>query len=794
MKHRLTALWLATALAMGLAAPAGAEYDPELDRYLSEDRAWVATPGTDGAGAPCLDLWRYDGPGGDVTLPASIDGIPMSGFLLDPYTFNTLPGVQKITSYSLSPAAGEGGFAVRDGVLFSRRWDGQGDSRDLYSYPKASPAKSYTVPKGTGFIEMLAFAGSRNLERVVIPSDIFEVAGSAFTGCASLKTVIFESPVKVGFCIGDAAFADCTSLTSVVLPEGCEPLTDVFRGCDNLRTLLVPGDLEGYVDADAFGLSPEQYPNLTVYGPAGCYMEGYCRYKGIPFQAVDYDALAAEIADEQARFAPGQTPSGQNGSPTGEQPSAWAVPDVEGARAEGLLPSELDGAYTQPITRAEFASLACAFAARMGLRPAEGASPTFPDSTDPDVTRAAALGVITGYADGTFGPDRPIRRDEAAAMLARTARLAGQTPDGPDRTFSDAAAFGWAREDIGFITSCFLPEGAYAVMNGTSARAFGPTGSYTREQAFATFYRLCAYCNRLPTVVLDAGDPLELLPRIEVRVEGDALTAQGGDAVDCRVWLEDGDRTVLLCAEPSGSCAALGAASALSGVIPTGAGVPALDLSNVPDGKYTVWVQTDAAVSYVDIQLIGDDAYFLPPPSYGQNLDFYDSLAAPTQGQYLNVSDSIDWNDPVIRAKASEITAGCTTDYDRAYAIFRWVNQNTSYDWDSYNTSTIWVEGQSASNVLTFGTGVCAGFSHLTAALLRANGIPCRVVEGFSLGYGTNGAWDMTNLRGVNHEWLMAWLDGRWVFIDPTWGQFDRTLLQQSRDHAAAAGQRFGDT
>ena len=799
MKKQLCALLLALCLTLGLAAPAGAVYDPDQDRYTTEDGDWVAMPSTDEAGEPCLDLWRYDGDGGDVTVPASIDGIPLSSYLVSPGEFNDLRGVKAITSYTVEP--GGAGLFAEDGVLFGSpeiiSWDGKTYNYhgDLLSYPKASTAKSYRVPEGTGVIAEWAFRGCRGLERVVVPAGTFYVEDGAFSGCTALKTVIFEGPTD-GFNLGLHAFSNCTSLTSVVLPEGVDPSRDAFSGCTNLRTLLVPAGLSGFTDEDAFGLSPEEFPNLTVYGPAGCYMEAYCASKGVPFEAVDYAAMAAEIAAEQEQFNPEKT-QGQ-AAPTGETPSPWAVSDVEGARAEGLLPAALDGKYTQPITRAEFASLACAFAARMGLRPGGGAASSFPDTSDPDVTRAAAMGVITGYTDGTFGPDQSIRRDEAAAMLARAARLAGQETDGPARTFTDAAAFGWAKGEIAFITACFLPGGASAVMNGTSAREFTPTGSYTREQAIATFYRLCAYCNRLPTLVLDAGEPLELLRSVEVRVDGNTLTATGSDAPGFRMHLNDADNNVILDTDPPAPFASLGAAGdprlacALSATVLAGTGAPALDLSNVPDGKYTVWVQTNSANGYVDLQLVGDDAYFLPLPSYGQNLDLYQTLTTPSGDQYLNVSNYVDWNDPAVQAKARELTAGCTTDYEKARAIFRWVNANIEYDWYFYYNGTGGM-GYEASAVLSSGTGVCSGISYLAIALLRASGIPARAVTGYSLGYSSNGTWDMANLRDTNHQWVMAWLDGRWVFIDPTWGQFDRTLIQQSQDHAADAAQRSAD-
>ena len=58
-----------------------------------------------------------------------------------------------------------------------------------------------------------------------------------------------------------------------------------------------------------------------------------------------------------------------------------------------------------------------------------------------------------------------------------------------------------------------------------------------------------------------------------------------------------------------------------------------------------------------------------------------------------------------------------------------------------------------------------AGYTRLTQALLHAQGIPALYVSGVS----TNG---ITDTRGnAGHAWNMAFVDGRWVIIDSTWGR-----------------------
>ena len=109
-----------------------------------------------------------------------------------------------------------------------------------------------------------------------------------------------------------------------------------------------------------------------------------------------------------------------------------------------------------------------------------------------------------------------------------------------------------------------------------------------------------------------------------------------------------------------------------------------------------------------------------------------------------------------ITAKAKEITAGLSRDYDKASAINQWVAKNITYDYayfrgDSTTTAT------TADEVLSSGRAVCGGFANLTRALLQAAGIPAVCVHGWA----SNG----------RHAWNSAYVDGRWILLDPTWSR-----------------------
>ncbi len=88
--------------------------------------------------------------------------------------------------------------------------------------------------------------------------------------------------------------------------------------------------------------------------------------------------------------------------------------------------------------------------------------------------------------------------------------------------------------------------------------------------------------------------------------------------------------------------------------------------------------------------------------------------------QYLDSSEYIDWDHPLVAAKAAELAEGCDSDEAVAKRCFEFVRDAIKHSWD-YRMNPVTC---SASDVLIHDTGYCYAKSHLLAALLRANAIP----------------------------------------------------------------------
>ena len=168
-----------------------------------------------------------------------------------------------------------------------------------------------------------------------------------------------------------------------------------------------------------------------------------------------------------------------------EDPSDWVYTAVKYVYEHGLMSgmkSDWFG-YDQPLTREQFAVILW----RMHGSPEMAYSAKFPDVPDEEwytdpILWASSNGIVTGYANGTFGVGDTITREQMITMLGRYAKFLGYDissdvnlanyPDG--KSVSDWAVpyMKWAIE-IGIIHG----EGGTGLLNpaGKVNRAVGAT-------------------------------------------------------------------------------------------------------------------------------------------------------------------------------------------------------------------------------------------------------------------------------------------------------------------------------
>lgn len=205
-------------------------------------------------------------------------------------------------------------------------------------------------------------------------------------------------------------------------------------------------------------------------------------------------------------------------------------------------------------------------------------------------------------------------------------------------------------------------------------------------------------------------------------------------------------------------------------------------LDKIAEGKYSVnlYTSSERYGSYKsliygnDIEILYKDGKlsFVPYPYYDHNMAVVNNKRTDEKAlaYYRQPSSDIQSDNQEIIDLANSITAGITNDYDKAVAIHDWVCNNIYYDWDSYLSKNYTGIDTSALGTLHSKRSVCDGYSNLTAALLRAAGVPAKKISGFALGVSSD-YWpeNYDPNKDTNHAWNEFWANGRWVILDTTW-------------------------
>jgi hypothetical protein len=130
---------------------------------------------------------------------------------------------------------------------------------------------------------------------------------------------------------------------------------------------------------------------------------------------------------------------------------------------------------------------------------------------------------------------------------------------------------------------------------------------------------------------------------------------------------------------------------------------------------------------------------------------------------YLQLPDSIT---PRTRALAEQITRGLGNNYDKAVAIQRWLDANTSYTLELADPGK-----QEPIDFFLFDRkkGHCEYYASAFAILARAVGIPVRQVNGFLGGEWNEYEGYVAVRAGDAHSWDEVFFPGKgWVTFDPT--------------------------
>lgn len=234
---KLLSIILVLALTMGLSAP-----------VLAANNDFTVENGV---------LTRYNGAGGNVTIPSSVTEIGVRAFYgCENLSTVIIPSsVKTIGNFAFNSCETLTGVTIPDSVT----------SIGTAAFSNCTGLTSVTIPDSVTSIGESAFSSCSGLGSISIPSSVTSFGRLAFSNCTGLTSAAIACPV-----IGEGAFSGCKKLTGVVLDGVTTIGVNAFRGCSGLGSITIPDSVTS-LGSNAFssctGLTAVTVPDsITSFG------------------------------------------------------------------------------------------------------------------------------------------------------------------------------------------------------------------------------------------------------------------------------------------------------------------------------------------------------------------------------------------------------------------------------------------------------------------------------------------------------------------------------------------------
>lgn len=395
-------------------------------------------------------LNKYNGPGGNVTIPSGVTTIARNAFARN----KTLTGVTMPDSVT---TIGNNAFfsceALKN-VTFSSGLTSIGDE----AFNRCSSLTSVTLPNTVTSIGRHAFANCSSMKSLTLSTGLVSMGNWAFTNCSSLTTISVPGSVSV---IPTYAFSGCSSVKTIILYEGVTKTeANAFRGCPSVTRLTLPASIREIGTAtfrDSKGLRDVYY---------GGSEEQWNTIKG-----VKSDLFAPSVLDGAPVHynSPMPTmPPSYNDVPISQYyagPVAWAS-------GLGIANGTGSGKFSpaQQCTQEQILT----FLYR-GARTEDG---PFVAASASDMAAAVEWAREKGMIDGSFVGSTPCTRATAVYFIWQ----AFDSPNASASTFNDVPA----GVDYAASVSWAVQQG---ITDGTGTGNFSPNTTCTRGQIVTFLYR-----------------------------------------------------------------------------------------------------------------------------------------------------------------------------------------------------------------------------------------------------------------------------------------------------------------
>ena len=235
-----------------------------------------------------------------------------------------------------------------------------------------SKLKSVVVPEGVKRIGRRCFENCTSLEHAYLPDSLEELGGYAFVDCHELKEVYLSEKLKV---LGDSAFSECFKLKDVKIPKNIDIIDAfVFKNCREFRHIVIPDKVKK-IGFSAFvactnleylfvpesvkecQINITSHPfeaseKLTIYTPAGSYMQKFAEENNIPYKNADKGTVTADNSSAKSKASTSKPAAGAAGTRTASGfsrqagfrgSSSWTFPTADTSKVKTKLLSNKKG-------------------------------------------------------------------------------------------------------------------------------------------------------------------------------------------------------------------------------------------------------------------------------------------------------------------------------------------------------------------------------------------------------------------------------------------------------------------
>jgi hypothetical protein len=235
-----------------------------------------------------------------VTIPDSVTSIESAAFAdCSSLTSVTIPdSVTSIGNYafvacnslmSIGVVAGNSEYTSQDGVLFDK------NKTTLIQYPAGKQNGHYSISASVTSIGNYAFWECSSLTSVTIPDSVTSIGDEAFSGCSSLTSVTIPDSVTS---IEHAAFYGCSSLTSVTIGDSVISIGSyAFYMCTSLTAIVFEGNAPNQV-----GIFHNVSENTKIFIYSGAIGFGEA-FGGLPVQILKKKLAIKSFNNHAAPFS-----------------------------------------------------------------------------------------------------------------------------------------------------------------------------------------------------------------------------------------------------------------------------------------------------------------------------------------------------------------------------------------------------------------------------------------------------------------------------------------------------------